>query len=59
MKDKFDGHFVKRRNIIFERAKFNMRKQKEGEPVDTFITDLYSLMEHCAYGTLHNEMIRD
>ena len=26
---KFESHFVKRRNIIFERAKFNMRKQDE------------------------------
>ena len=27
VKDKFEGHFVKRRNVIFERAKFNSRKQ--------------------------------
>ena len=37
---KFEGHFVKRRNLIFERAKFNRRKQEEGEPVDDFIMDL-------------------
>jgi len=40
VKDKFDGYFVKRRNIIYERAKFNRRKQDTGEPVDSFITDL-------------------
>ena len=57
VKDKFSVT-VKRRNVIFEGAKFNMRKQ-EGEPVDAFTTDLYSLSEHHAYGTLHNEMIRD
>lgn len=39
--------------------KFNVRKQQEGEPVDSFVTDLYSLAEHCAYRDLHNEMIRD
>ena len=50
---------MKRRNIIFECAKFNLRKQEEGEPIDSFITDLYSLTEHCQYGTLHDEMIRD
>ena len=55
----FEAHFVKRRNIIFERARFNMRKQEEGEPVDAFITSLYALAEHCGYGNLHNEMIRD
>ena len=26
VKDKFDSHFVKRRNTIFERAKFNQRR---------------------------------
>ena len=41
VKVKFDSHFVKKHNIIYERAKFNMRKQEEGEPIDVFITDLY------------------
>ena len=59
VKEKFEAHFVKRRNIIFERAKFNMRKQEGGESVDAFITDLYALAEHCGYNTLHDEMIRD
>ena len=31
VKGKFDEHFVPRRNVIFERAKFNMRRQEEGE----------------------------
>ena len=54
-------HFVKCRNItcIFERAKFNMRKQEEEESVVSFIADLYALDEHCGYNALHNEMIRD
>ena len=56
---KFETHFVKRRNVIFERAKFNMRRQEEGEPVDAFITALYGLVEHCGYGNLHDEMVRD
>ncbi len=59
VKQKFESHFVKRRNTIFERAKFNMRKQEEKEPVDAFVTDLYALAEHCSYGALHDEMIRD
>ena len=59
VKGKFDSHFIKRQNIIFERAKFNMQRQEEGEPVDTFITALYSLAEHCGFGALHDELIRD
>ncbi|XP_061167955.1 uncharacterized protein K02A2.6-like [Saccostrea echinata] len=57
--NKFQTHFVSRRNVIFERAKFNQRKQKEGESADSFITALYTLVEHCEYGALKDEMIRD
>ena len=59
VKAKFESHFVKRRNVIYERAMFNKRKQEEGETVDSFITSLYSLTEHCGYGVLREEMIRD
>ena len=59
VKAKFESHFVKRRNVIYERAMFNKRKQEEGETVDSFITSLYSLSEHCGYGFLREEMIRD
>ena len=52
VKQKFDGHFVKKRNIIYERARFNQRVQEEGEPADNFITALYGLVEHCNYGNL-------
>ena len=51
---------IKERNVIYERAKFNSRKQEEGEPVDSVITDLYiASAEHWHYKDLHNEMIRD
>ena len=59
VKERFDAHFDKRKNVIYERAKFNMRRQEEGESVDDFITSLYSLVEHCNYGALQEEMIRD
>ena len=56
---KFDDHFNPRKNVIFERAKFNSRKQEDGEPVESFITELYKLSEHSNYGDMRNEMIRD
>ena len=49
----------KRRNVIYERARFNMRRQEENEAIDTFVTALYALAEHRGYGSLHDEMIRD
>ena len=59
VKSKFDSHFIKTRNVIYKRAKFNLRKQEEGELVDSFITTLYELAKHCGYADLHDEMIRD
>ena len=56
---KFDEFFKVRRNVIFERAKFNRRIQQRGESVEQFITALYSLVESCNYGDLRDEMIRD
>ena len=59
VKTKFDEHLVVRQNVIFQRAKFNRRRQEDGKTVDTFVTVLHTLAEHCDYGTLMDEMIRD
>lgn len=56
---KFEAHFVVKRDVIFERAKFNLRSQQDGESVDTFIIDLYCLAEYCEFGTLRDDLIRD
>ena len=36
VKEKFDPHFITKRNVIFEHAKFNLRKQEPKEPVNAF-----------------------
>ena len=59
VKAKFDAYFIGSRNVIYERAKFNQLKQVTGQPVDSFITSLHKLIEHCDYGALKDEMIRD
>ena len=59
VKERFNEHFVGKRNVIYERVRFNMRRQEEGESVDMFITALYELAEHCGYGELNDEMLRD
>ncbi|UYV78565.1 K02A2.6-like, partial [Cordylochernes scorpioides] len=55
----FESRFIPRRNIIYERARFIQRCQQEGEKVNEFITALHSLAEHCNFGMLHDELIRD
>ena len=59
VKDKFESHFVPRRNVVFGRVKFNQRRQEDGETVDAFIMDLYRLDEFCDYKVLQDELIRD
>lgn len=56
---KFDSYFRVRRNVTFERARFNRRSQKEGETAEQYITELYTLIEFCEYGDLKEEMLRD
>ena len=45
------------RNVIYESAKFNSRRQQDGETVDQFVTALHTLAENCSYGQLCEEMI--
>ena len=59
VKNKFENYFIAKRNVIYERAKFNVRIQNESEPVESFITDLHCLAEHCEFGTLKDQLIRD
>jgi hypothetical protein len=57
--NKFDAHFVVKRNVIFERAQFNNRRQEQGESMEAFITALHKLAETCEFGALREELIRD
>ena len=56
---KLDDFFQVRKNVIFERARFNHRNQRKGESAEEYITCLYNLIENCEYGDLKSEMIRD
>ena len=37
---KFDEHFIPKRNVIYERAKFHSRAQLSGESVEAFVAAL-------------------
>ena len=55
----FEAYFRVKRNIIYERTRFNSRNQLEGEPVEQYVLSLHSLARNCEYGTLREELIRD
>lgn len=54
-----DEHIIPHRNVVFERFKFRGRIQPPGKSVDSFINALHPLVEHCEYGQLKDELIRD
>ncbi len=45
--------------MIFEIARFNQRDQLKDETAEKYISALYGLVEHCNYGALKDEIIRD
>ena len=51
--------FATRKNVIFERARFNLRAQQPGESAEQYIIALYTLVESCEYGSMKEELIRD
>ena len=59
VKAKLDSYFVIRRNAICDRSKFNKRVQLENETVDSFVTDLHCIAEHCQFGDINDELIPD
>ena len=59
VKDKFKDYFIDKPNVVYERHKFNTRRQQPGEKVEDFITALHTMAEYLNYGELKNELIRD
>ena len=58
--DKLEEFFKVRRNVIFERARFNRRDQLPGETAEAYITALYSMIDACEYDErFKDEMLRD
>lgn len=41
--EKFNSHFIKHCNVIYDRAKFNSWSQQEGELAEDFIYSVHAL----------------
>ena len=53
--EKFDSYFVKQKNVIYERAVFNRRKQEKCR--DVYYRIIFTCIEHCEYGNLREKVI--
>ena len=56
---KFNEFFDVRKNVIYERARFNRRNQLPGETAEQYIMVLYSLAANCNYDNMEEDLIRD
>ncbi|XP_012941975.1 uncharacterized protein LOC106012728 [Aplysia californica] len=56
--ENFDAHFVPKRNLIHERAKFHARAQNSGETIEEYVRALYELSEYADFKD-RDETIRD
>ena len=46
-------------NVILERHKFNMRNQRQGESIQSYVSDLRNKASTCAFGDLRDDLIHD
>ena len=59
MLEVFTDYFEPKKNIVFERSRFNARSQLPGETVEQYVTALHVMADKCNYGQLKDELIRD
>ena len=57
--DEFDKYFKVKKNVIYERARFNQRSQLLDESVDHFITEIHRLANSCEFGEMKDQLICD
>ena len=50
---KFDEYCEPRTQVIYERYRFNNRKQEQGENVSTYLTELRTIARNCDHESLH------
>ena len=48
-----------KKNLVYERYVFNICVQKEGQNVDSYVTELRHKAQTCDYGELKDSLIRD
>ena len=56
---KFNEYYAVRKNVIYERARFNRRNQLPGETADQYIMALHTLAANCDYRDMEEDFIRD
>ncbi|KAK3741617.1 hypothetical protein QZH41_019256 [Actinostola sp. cb2023] len=56
---KFEAYCNPRKNVTYERHKFNTRCQEPDEKIDRYVTELRKLAKSCEFSELTDSLIRD
>ena len=56
--EKFDQYCNPRKNVTWERHKFNTHNQQPGESIDQYVTDLKTKAQICEFAELKDGLIR-
>ncbi|XP_044750579.1 uncharacterized protein LOC123310930 [Coccinella septempunctata] len=57
--NKFECHFLPKKNLSFERYRFFTRKQLTNEKIEQYATDLKNKARSCDFGDLKDSLIKD
>ena len=58
--ERFDNNCNPRKNVPFERYRFNSRQQEPGETFDRYVTSLRQIADKCAFDTITpDDILRD
>lgn len=55
----FEEYFTPKKNLTYERNKFLNYKQKAGQSVENYVTELKNMALGCEFGDLKDELIKD
>ena len=57
--EKFEKYCMPKKNLFYERHRFNTRIQNKEDNFDTFLTDIRNIVINCEYGTLEDDLLKD
>jgi len=57
--DEFDNYFKVKKNVIYERVRFNLCSQLLDESADHFITEIHRLADNCEFAEMKDQLICD
>lgn len=56
---KYEKYCSPKSNLTYERHQFNIRNQRDGESIDSYVTELRILSKSCEFGDLTDSLIKD